>query len=151
MDRSLTSLPTFGVHDPAIAYTPRRAAYAVIRRGNTFTAVRGPSAYFLPGGGCEKAESFEVAIEREIREELGREAMNLRFLGRAVQYFYARSDNVHFKMEAAFFTAELGSRGTTEPEHELEWLPVSDSGSLLFHSCHSWAVQRAFGGEAHAI
>lgn len=144
-------LPVFGVCDSGLIYTPRRAAYAVIQRNTNFAAVRGPLAYFLPGGGCERGETFEQSITRELREEIGREITGTAYLGRAIQYFYAASDNLHYKMEAAFYTTNLSSRISGPSEHELEWLPIKDAKSLLFHASHAWAVHQASEGKVQVV
>ncbi|MGD9941680.1 MAG: NUDIX domain-containing protein [Burkholderiaceae bacterium] len=124
-------------------YTPRRSAYVVVQRDTDFAAVRGPFTYFLPGGGCEAEETFERAIEREVREEIGMAIVGAKPLGRAYQYFYAASDDLHFKMEAMFYAANLSHRISSSCEHKLEWLPITKAASLLFHTSHVWAVHQA--------
>jgi 8-oxo-dGTP diphosphatase len=151
MERPTVILPVFGVIDPSATYLPRRAAYGVFRRGESFAAVRAAGGSFLPGGGCEGTESFEETLRREVRQELGCQLADAVQIGTAIQYFHASSEAVDFKMEAAFFSANLCGDVDGQPEYELEWLPLVGSQSLLFHASHWWAVQQVFGGIAHAV
>ena len=56
---------------------PKRAVVAVIRDGDNFLAIkraeniRAPGKICFPGGGIESNESEEIALVREIKEELG--------------------------------------------------------------------------------
>lgn len=52
----------------AVAVIPRQGRLLVIRRSQQ---VRAPGRFCFPGGGIEADESEEVALVREIREELG--------------------------------------------------------------------------------
>lgn len=133
----------FGVAQPRVHYTARRAAYVVIQRAGKVALVRGGQKYFLPGGGARPGETAAETVVREVTEELACGVRLLRSLGAAVQYFYSATDDRHYRMRAAFFVGEF----TTEPagtgEHELHWLPVADAEQYCFHACHAWAVRQA--------
>ena len=45
--------------------------YALIIRDEKFLLTKQWDGYSLPGGGVEKAESLEQALERELKEETG--------------------------------------------------------------------------------
>ena len=140
----MTETPTFGSVEPVIEYAERRAAYVVVFSADRVALVRGKQNYFLPGGGCELSEAPEETITREVREELARGIRLTRKLGDAVQYFYAPSDNMHYRMHAVFFAGEFTDElFDTDAEHEPEWLPVSDVERACFHPCHAWAVRQA--------
>lgn len=132
----------FGSFDPRVLYTERIAAYVVIRsEDGAVAAVAGRTAHFLPGGGREGDETPEQTVRREVREELGRDIHLITRLGEATQYFFAASDNCHYKMHAVFFAARFtGAASNNEPDL-LHWLPASDAASHFFHACHTWAVQ----------
>ncbi|MFN7929933.1 MAG: NUDIX domain-containing protein [Blastocatellia bacterium] len=144
--RWVLSWPEFGTMNPALAYTPRRAAYVVILDAERrVAAVKGKRHYFLPGGGSLPDETPEQTVVRETREELARELGNLRQIGQAVQYFFA--DETHYRMEAVFFAAEFAGEATGEGEHRLEWLDAEQVVTGFFHQCHVWAINQLNNGE----
>jgi hypothetical protein len=85
----------------------------------------------------------ERTVVREVREELARGIRRLRSLGEAIQYFYAASDNRHYRMRATFFSAELTDvRTTGQAEHELVYVPRAEAKTAFFHESHAWTVHR---------
>lgn len=137
--------PTFGVREAGRAYRGRRAAYAVVFGGSdAVAAVRGASGRFwLPGGGSSRGESAEDTLLREVREELARGVRLIHRLGEATQYFHAKDDDTHYRMEAVFFWVELTDELQRPAEHDLVWLPFDQLGAAFFHECHGWAVSQA--------
>lgn len=143
----LGSPPVFGTRPEGTACTPRRAAYAVIQRGDTVAATRarlrdGTSRHWLPGGRCEGGESAEEAVLREIREELGRPARITHRIGDAVQYFFAGTEGRWYVMTATFFIAELEDGDQTAAEYELLWVDPQADGASFFHASHAWAARQ---------
>jgi 8-oxo-dGTP pyrophosphatase MutT (NUDIX family) len=71
---------------PAERPSPRHGVVAVITRGEEFLVirrsqfVRAPGAFCFPGGGLERDESEQVALRRELQEELDADARILRRL-----------------------------------------------------------------------
>src|SRR5215470_12967453 len=69
---------------------PRRGVVAVVTRGERFLVirrsqhVRAPGMHCFPGGAIEPEEAEDVALLRELREELAVEARPLRLLWRSV-------------------------------------------------------------------
>lgn len=132
---------TFGTFDPNVAYTERIAAYVVIRSPDgSIASVKGRTAYFLPGGGRECDETPEETVHREVREELGRTIRLTDLIGEAIQYFFASSDNCHYKMHAMFFTAEFTDYEGIG-EDTLFWLSLPLQASTFFHDSHAWAAE----------
>lgn len=137
----MTQTLIFGSPKPNVHYAERRAAYLVVIRDRLVAMVKGREKYFLPGGGSEACERPEETVVREVREELARAVGGLRFLGEAVQYFYASMDDRHYKMMATFFAGEFTEETfETGCEHALVWLPVAEVGRDCFHECHAWAI-----------
>src|ERR1700730_14020261 len=144
---------TFGSPEPNVRYTERRAAYVVIVTNDGKVAmvkgvgtVSGRPNYFLPGGGSLPDEAAEDTVTREVMEELILTVRLIRKLGEVTQYFYADSDDRHYKMQAVFFAGEFtdqacGAR-SVRGEHELYWLPVTKADEACFHACHAWAVRQ---------
>ena len=139
---------TFGCRAAEHAYTQRRAGYAVVIGENRkVAAILGSRTQFwLPGGGCEPGESYEDAISREVREELGRPIRLLRHIGQVVQYFYAAGEKQHYEMEAMFFLAEFAEGSVVPCEYELHWLPADEWDRGFFHECHAWAARQVLPG-----
>lgn len=70
-------------------------------------------AYRPPGGGIEFGEQSQQAVEREIREELGAEIRNVRFLGTLENVFSLgrrRGHQIAFVYEAKFVDATFYDR-----------------------------------------
>jgi 8-oxo-dGTP diphosphatase len=68
----------------------RRGAVAVIRHADRLLVIRrsqhvvAPGAYCFPGGGIEADETVEMALVRELREELNVDVLPLRPIWRSV-------------------------------------------------------------------
>ncbi len=142
----MSATPVFGSRQPDVSYTDRRAAYAVILApdGAAVAAVFSRNHYFLPGGGSLPNEMPEQAVVREVREEMGRGVRLIRPIGEAIQYFYAATDDRHYRMWATFFIGELTD--TLPPgsgEHELVYLPRAEAEKGFFHESHVWAIHQA--------
>jgi 8-oxo-dGTP diphosphatase len=134
--------PTFGAPRPDLPARDRDASYAVILGAEARVAlVRGRRGLFLPGGGALAGESPEQTVAREILEETGREAIRLRLLGEAIQYFEAKGAS--YRMRATFFVAEVAEATGIEGGHEVIWMSPESVRGDLFHECHGWAIERA--------
>jgi 8-oxo-dGTP pyrophosphatase MutT (NUDIX family) len=139
-------IPEFGTPAGTPDVVSRRAAYALIRDdAGRFLAVRANPGLFLPGGGCEPGEPPELALTREIREEIGHEVSALLHRVTAVQHFNA--DGVAYRMTADFYTVSLGDRSAEETEHDMVWLDPNGRGDRWYHACHAWAVWMALEGD----
>ncbi len=147
VERGFIVSTIFGPRLAGVRYAERPAAYAVVGGGNgTVAAVRGPSGrMWLPGGGSLPGETPEEALVREVREELARGVLLLRWIGEATQFFYAADEGCHCEMRAVFFLAEFPDEPNGEGEHELVWLPLADATGAFLHECHAWAVCRGLG------
>jgi 8-oxo-dGTP diphosphatase len=99
---------------------------AVIRReGQPLLArQRTKSWWFLPGGHVEPGERVEVALVREIAEELGTEAEITGFVG-VVEHGYRKDDVTHHELNLVFEVA------ITDPE------PVSQGDHWSSTGCRS--------------
>lgn len=68
----------------------RRGAVAVIRNSDRLLVIRrsqhvvAPGAYCFPGGGIEAGETVEMALVRELREELNVDILPVRSIWRSV-------------------------------------------------------------------
>jgi 8-oxo-dGTP diphosphatase len=103
-------------------------ARAVIRRGGQLLLAtqRTKSWSFLPGGHVEPGECIEVALIREIMEELGTEAKIEGFLG-VVEHGYTEDDITHHELNFVFEVAITDSDPRSQEAHlEFQWLPFDD-------------------------
>jgi 8-oxo-dGTP diphosphatase len=135
----------FGERIKGISYIPRPGAYAIIQDGsNAIALVRTPQGYLLPGGGVEPTEDFEVALQREIMEELGYESRIEEKLCTAIQYLHSEAEHEYFKKEGHFFRARLTARvcEPTEKDHELVWCSRDASIMTLAQEFQAWAVRQ---------
>src|SRR3954454_20972114 len=98
--------PVFGVRIGGEAWGVRPSAYGVVEddRGQ-LAVVRTPQGVFLPGGGQERGETPESAVQREAMEECG---LGLRlgpWTTRAVQFIYSKQERAHFQKLSTFIDA----------------------------------------------
>jgi 8-oxo-dGTP diphosphatase len=129
----------FGHIIVGVSYQARPATYAVIRDSQgKVAAVNTGLGYFLPGGGIDPQESAEVAIKREIREELARSSRITRKIGEAIQYF--SGDGRYYRASVFFFAAEFTGEPEGESEYALCWIEPDEFQKSCFHQCHAWAV-----------
>lgn len=68
-------------------FWPPCSASAIILDGDKILAVRNGDYLMLPGGLLESGESFEDAVEREVKEETGLEVEVLKEIGEDVKKF----------------------------------------------------------------
>jgi 8-oxo-dGTP pyrophosphatase MutT (NUDIX family) len=141
-ERAVSETVAFGTRLEGVRYTERPAAYAVIGGANgTVAAVQGPSGGIgLPGGGSLPGESPQDTVVREVREELARSVRLLRKIGEATQFFFAASEDCHYKMFAVFYLAEFPDEPNGQGEHDLLWLSLAEAARAFFHESHAWAV-----------
>lgn len=135
----------FGVQQPGVRYTLRRAAYAVILDERLRVAcVQEESGRFLPGGGLEAGETDLEAVHREVLEECGRSVDVIRTLGRVVQFFVSPRGEP-YQLHAAFFAGRFGPVAIPQAADAVEWWPAVPEPPAFFHACHGWAVRQAVG------
>ncbi|MGH3889762.1 MAG: NUDIX domain-containing protein [Pseudonocardiaceae bacterium] len=98
---------------------------AVIRRdGQLLLARQRTKAWsFLPGGHVEPGERVEVALVRELAEELSTEAKIAGFVG-VVEHGYVEDDVTHHELNLVFEVAIADTEPVSQEDHlEFHWLP----------------------------
>ncbi|MDD5520408.1 MAG: NUDIX domain-containing protein [Kiritimatiellae bacterium] len=91
---------------------------------------KGAENTYLPGGHVEFEESAKTALVREIKEELGRNAVIGRFLG-VVEHSFIQKGKRHCEINLVFEMRIKGLNSVTEPvshENYIEFLWVSLKG-----------------------
>jgi 8-oxo-dGTP diphosphatase len=102
-------------------------ARAVIRRDSQLLLARQwtKSWSFLPGGHVEPGERVEVALVREIAEELGTEAEIVGFIG-VVEHGYAEDGTTHHELNLVFEVTITDPEPASQEDHlEFHWLPIA--------------------------
>lgn len=120
----------------------RPLALAVIRDGGRLLVFEGrdpikPETFYRPlGGGIEFGERGADAVARELREEIGAEIANVRYLGTLENLFHHMGEGGHeicLMYEADLVDRSLYGRGAIEgidPGEPLLalWKPLTDFG-----------------------
>jgi len=108
------------------AATTEIIARAVIRRDGQLLLVRQrtKSWSFLPGGHVEPGERVEVALVRELAEELGTDAKIAGFVG-AVEHGYIEDGVTHHEINLVFEVSINAAEPVSQEDHlEFHWLPL---------------------------
>jgi mutator protein MutT len=107
-------------------------AAAVIRRGEAFLVTRRRAGTHLeglwefPGGKCEAGESHLACLVRELREELGVEAVT------GAEIFQTSHEYPDRRVELHFFACDLLGDPTPLLGQEMRWIPRTELASLSF-------------------
>jgi 8-oxo-dGTP diphosphatase len=103
---------------------------AVVERDGRFLVTRRPEGVHLggywefPGGKCEAGETLEAGLLRELREELGVDAV----VGRE---FLATSHTYpERRVELHFFSVRLSGEPFAQLGQEMQWIPREELASL---------------------
>ncbi len=133
----------FGVASPTGDSTVRPSAYAIIaNEEGRIAVVHTPLGLYLPGGGIEIAETPEVAIVREAREECGLAVRAGQWRRRAVEHMYSAAEHTPFEKRSTFCDAVIVSvtGDAIELDHVLHWMSTIDAAASLTPPSHRWAV-----------
>jgi 8-oxo-dGTP pyrophosphatase MutT (NUDIX family) len=105
-------------------------ARAVIRRDDQILLARQRTKAwsFLPGGHVEPGERVEMALVRELAEELGTEAKVAGFVG-VVEHGYVEDDVTHHELNLVFEVAIATDEPVSQEDHlTFHWLPLDQLG-----------------------
>ena len=94
----------------------------------------GKPHYILPAGYVDKGENAEHAVRRELKEELGMEALDLRYLN---SHYYEPSNTLMFCYEVTV------AEGAFVPNDEVDDAAWFDPGTVMEESVpkHSLAIE----------
>lgn len=87
----------------------------------------GKEYFFFPGGHVEKGESTEVALKRELFEELGADSGRMSFIGAVENIF--RDSYDHHEINLVFEVEVMGNEFQSKEDHlEFEMLSTDKFG-----------------------
>lgn len=97
-------------------------ARAVIIFENKLVACRAKErdSYFLPGGHVEFGESAKEALAREIKEEMGVDAVVSKFIG-VVENMYEQSGTKHHEINLVFLAQVADEKNIVSQEEHFEF------------------------------
>lgn len=142
-DLSVTGVPVFGKRIGDCPYIQRPSAYAIVRNvSGCFALIQTPRGFYLPGGGIERSETPEQAIEREAIEEAGLILKSRARVGEALEIVYSAEENACFEKRCVFIETEVVALiPSHESDHELIWVNLDQALSMLTHESHRWALR----------
>lgn len=117
----------------ASEFSFRPSVYAVIIKGENILVAKTKRTgrYALPGGGADYEDNLEVALKREVKEEVGIEIAIKEFLHFNENFFYYDPMNEAFDSYQYFFRCEALSaklaKGDEVDDYEAgdpEWVPI---------------------------
>ncbi len=107
-------------------------ARAVITKDDRILVCRGVGKenYFFPGGHIEWGEGAAAAVQRELREELGLEAVVGECIGLSENY-YTVKDTEHHEMNVVFAATILDGEVHSQEKHlEFTWVKKDELSAL---------------------
>lgn len=134
-----------------------RVAAVITRAGNVLLcSVEGLGYWFLPGGRVRFGEPSEVALARELAEELGHRLAPGE-LALVVENIYGGTALQHevglyYHLAWPDLLAASDLHGGVEPGHLFRWVPVGELGSLRFEPAALVPVLQDLGdGLRHVV
>ena len=120
----------------------RPSVYGLVVHDERLLVIRMRSTphLFVPGGGVEPAESLEMALHREVREETGIEVDVERLAGVGESFFYYDRDDEAYHCLAIFYRCRpltfdlLDDVQIDDDEaHDPHWIPIRSLKADDFH------------------
>jgi len=136
----------FGIQEGGVEYQERTGAYGVVFKGDFVFIEKARLGYFLPGGGLEKGETPEAALEREFLEETGCEITNASFLGKTQEHIML--DERYARKIGYFYSVDLGEK--TAPsypdghKYPVEWVHVDTIKEFMPLESQWWAIEELY-------
>lgn len=118
-----------------------------MRHGRVLACQRRPdqshgSKWEFPGGKCEAGETIEQCLRRELREELGIEAVIGPEVWRTEHAYPGRSPVALFFFLVASFTGSIANRVFAE----VRWVEVARLGALDFLEADRELIEKLVSG-----
>lgn len=142
----------FGTKEPDVEYKDRPGVYALILNENgLFCATENSwGKYSLPGGGIDEGESDEVALRREIQEELIRDIELFQFVGEAKQFVRSKKNgdvNKHCK----YFIVTLAPGEDGQGDVITRWVNLEQFKEKSYQEAHVWALETFLFPNLHKV
>jgi ADP-ribose pyrophosphatase YjhB (NUDIX family) len=116
--------------------------YAVIIRDNKLLLTKQWDGYSLPGGGVEKGEGLDEALERELKEETGLDIKAGVSFYNTFRLFQRDAESKPVQAFMFFYKAlgvsgKISNQAITESEKtyttgKAEWIPLTDLDTITF-------------------
>lgn len=144
LDRAMRN---FGRPTPGLEYRDRPGAYGICLAAGRVAVCQTPTDLWLPGGGIDPGETPVAALDRELREELGRVGTRGRWLGHAAQ-FVDHPEEGPIRSVGWFWRLTLGAVvcAPTELDHRLRWLAPEVAVRRLTRNYQRYVLRRALRG-----
>lgn len=124
--------------DEEVAYKIRKASRTIVLNDSNEMAllyVSKNNYHKLPGGGIEAEENIEVALNREVMEEVG---VNIRVLGEVGIIIEYRDEFKQLQISYCYYSKAIGEAAKpsfTDQEisdgFQLKWVPLEEAVSIL--------------------
>ena len=121
---------------------PRASVYGVIVKDDKVLLSREWDGYDFPGGGIDKGETFDEALEREVREETGINVKRDKLLHATTNFFKTSSGRflqghlIYYRCD--YVSGDISTEWLTDEEKEFmqaaEWVPLDSLKKIAFYN-----------------
>ncbi|MEC9487952.1 MAG: NUDIX domain-containing protein [Halanaerobium sp.] len=132
-------------------YRSRQGVFGVIFSQDHYIALLSTgSGYTLPGGNLMDNEGKKDCLQRIIKEETGWTVVLTNYIGKGIDYFYAKNKKNYIKRTGFFFEVLLKDKVSSNGKQFI-WFPPEEVLDKLDYAHQRWAIKKVLKEKGYEI